>query len=415
MIRAIIFDFGGVLMRTVNPVSRHDLEQRFGLPPGGASKLVFGSPLWDEAQLGRISSAEFWADVSQRLGLNTEELAEFRQAFWAGDRLDEELVALIRHLRDTGYHTALLSNAPAGLGQRLEQLGIAHALDVIVISGCQGLMKPDPAIFELTLARMGVGAEEAVFVDDFPANVAAAQQVGLHATRFRGLSPLRKWLQNLGVPVPDPVLTPLPDVRAVIFDWGGVIEALPDEAHFAEWERRLALESSTLRGILWGEVWHQLEVGAITNDDFMQHVADRLSLPDAEAALHFVREFYASDRFNPKVAAAARALRSRYKIALLTNTLPGQDKLIRERFGLDVYSEFDVYVNSAYVGLRKPDPAIFHLTLDQLGVAPQQAIFLDDSLRNVDSARELGIHIIQFLDPVTSLAELEALLGHPIG
>ncbi len=118
MIRAIIFDFGGVLMRTVNPVSRHDLEQRFELPPGGASKLVFGSPLWDEAQLGRISSAEFWADVSQRLGLNTEELAEFRQAFWAGDRLDEELVVLTRHLRDTGYHTALLSNAPTGLRQR---------------------------------------------------------------------------------------------------------------------------------------------------------------------------------------------------------------------------------------------------------------------------------------------------------
>jgi FMN phosphatase YigB (HAD superfamily) len=49
-----------------------------------------------------------------------------------------------------------------------------------------------------------------------------------------------------------------------------------------------------------------------------------------------------------------------------------------------------------------------------LGVGPQQAVFLDDSLRNVDSARELGIYTIQFVDPVTSLTELEALLGHPI-
>jgi epoxide hydrolase-like predicted phosphatase len=325
MIRAIIFDFGGVLMRTVNPVSRHDLEQRFGMPPGGASKLVFGSPLWDEAQLGRISSAEFWADVSQRLGLNTEELAEFRQAFWAGDRLDEELVVLIRHLRDTGYHTALLSNAPTGLRQRLEQLGIADAFDVIVISGCEGLMKPDSAIFELTLARMGVGAEEAVFVDDSRVNVAAAQQVGLHATRFRGLLPLRKWLQNLGAPIPDPVLAPLPDVRAIIFDWGGVMEALPDEAHFATWERRLALERGTLPGILWGEVWHQLSVGAVSNDDYIQYITNQLGLPDTEAAGRFVEEFYADDRFNPEVAAAVRALRGRYKIALLTNTLPGQD------------------------------------------------------------------------------------------
>ena len=77
-------------------------------------------------------------------------------------------------------------------------------------------------------------------------------------------------------------------------------------------------------------------------------------------------------------------------------------------------TEFDVYVNSAYVGLRKPDPAIFHLVLERLGVAPQQAVFLDDNLRNVDSARELGIHTVQFVDPETSLAELEALLGHPI-
>jgi len=247
-IRAVVFDFGGVLMRTVNPVPRHDLEQRFGLSPGGASKLVFGSPLWDETQLGRIHSAEFWADFGQRLGLNAGELAEFQQAFWAGDRLDEELVALIRYLRDAGYRTALLSNAPTGLRQHLEQLGIADAFDVIVTSGCEGLMKPDATIFELTLARMGVAAEEAIFVDDSRVNLAAARQVGLHATRFRGLSPLRKWLQNLGLPVPDPVLIPLPDVRAVIFDWGGVIEALPDEAHITEWERRLALDPGTLPG-----------------------------------------------------------------------------------------------------------------------------------------------------------------------
>jgi putative hydrolase of the HAD superfamily len=415
MIRAIIFDYGSVLMRTVTPLPRRELEQRFGLPPGGVDKLMSKGPLLDDVQLGRISSAEFWAVVGQRLGLNAEELAEFRQAFWAGDRLDEELVSLIRHLHDVGYRTGLLSNAPAGLHERVQQLGIADAFDVIVISGCEGLMKPDPAIFELTLARMGVAAEEAIFVDDFRVNVAAAQQVGFHATRFRGLAPLRKWLQDLGVPVPHPVLTPLPDVRAVIFDWGGVIQALPDEAHFAEWERRLALEPGTLLKVLWGEVWHKLEVGAITNHDFRQYVADQLGLPDAEAALCFLDEFYADSQLNPEVAAAPRALRGRYKIALLTNTLPGQDNLIRKWFGLDVYSEFDVYINSANVGLRKPDPAIFHLTLDQLGVAPQQAIFLDDSLRNVDSARELGIHTIQFVEPAMSVADLEALLGHPIG
>jgi epoxide hydrolase-like predicted phosphatase len=415
VIRAIIFDYGGVLVRTVNPVPRRELERRFGMPPGGASKAVLESSRWDEVQLGRISTAEFWADVGQRLGLNAGELAEFRRAFWAGDRLDEELVTFIRNLRAEGYRTVLLSNAPTGLRQHLEQLGIADAFDALVISGCEGLMKPAPAIFELALARVGVAAEEAVFVDDFRVNVVAAWQVGLHATSFRGLSPLRKWLQDLGVPVPDPVLAPLPDVRALIFDWGGVMEGSPDEAHVAGWERRLALGPGTLPEVLWGETWRQLSVGVITNDDYVQRVAARLGLPDVDTAGRFLEEFYAASGFiNSEVSAAVRFLRDRYKVALLTNASPGQDDRIREQFGLDVYAEFDVYVNSAYVGLRKPDPAIFRLTLDQLGVTPQQAVFLDDELRNVDSARELGIHTIQFVTPGTSLAELEALLGHPV-
>jgi len=162
--------------------------------------------------------------------------------------------------------------------------------------------------------------------------------------------------------------------------------------------------------VLWGKMWRKLEIGEITNDDFARHVADRLNLPDAEAAVGFMREFYSRDWFNPEVAAAARALRGSYRVAVLSNAWPGQDELVHEHFGVDVHTEFDVYVNSAYVGLRKPDPAIFYLTLERLGVAPQQAIFLDDSLRNVDSARELGIHTVQFVDPQTSLGELERLL-----
>jgi HAD superfamily hydrolase (TIGR01509 family) len=413
-VQALIFDYGGVLMRTADPAPRQELEQLFGLPPGGASRLVFGSPRWDEAQLGRIDSVEFWADVGQRLGLDAGKLEEFRRAFWAGDRLDEELIALIRYLRDAGYHTALLSNNPASLRQRVQELGIDDAFGVVVISGCEGLMKPDPAIFEWTLARVGVPAERAVFVDDSQVHVAAARQVGLQATRFRGLAPLRKWLRGLGVPLPERILAPLPDVRALIFDWGGVVEGLPDEARIADLGRRLALAPGALSEVLWGELWRQLSTGAIAKGDYVQGVAARLGLPDAETARRLLEELYGGDRFNPAVVAAARALRDRYKVALLTNASPGQDERILEQFGIDVHTEFDAYVNSAYVGLRKPDPAIFRLALDRLDVAPQQAVLLDDMLRNVDSARELGIHTVQFFDPDASLAELEALLAHPV-
>jgi len=425
-IRTVIFDFGGVLMRTVTRAPRLELEQRFGLEPGGADEAVFGSPLWDNVQLGRLSNAEFWADAGRRLGLgageSTEFRDEFREAFWSGDRLDGELVALIRHLRGEGYRTALLSNAPADLRLLLDELGIADAFDVTIISGCEGLMKPDPAIFELALARLDVRADEAVFVDDFRVNVAAARQVGLHAIRFRGLSPLRKRLRELGGRVPDPALEPLPNVRAVIFDWGGVIEELTGDAHLAAWEQRLALEPGMLMRVMWGQAWRQLSAGAISEDEYAARVAERLGLPDlkvaslpfssrAEAGRRFMAEFYTGDRFYRPVAAAIRALRGRYRLALLSNAPPGQADRVREQFGFDIHAEFDLYVNSALVGLRKPDPAIFHLTLERLGVEPGQAVFVDDMIYNVDAARELGIHTIQFVDPETSLGELESLLG----
>ncbi|MEA3340477.1 MAG: HAD family phosphatase [Chloroflexota bacterium] len=424
-IRAVIFDFGGVLMRTVTRAPRRELEQRLGLESGGADEAVFGSPLWDDVQLGRLSNAEFWADVGRRLGLDTGKSAEFsaafREAFWSGDRLDEELMTLIHHLHDAGYRTALLSNAPADLRFILDELGIADAFDVTVISGCEGLMKPDPAIFELALARLDVRADEAVFVDDFRVNVAAARQAGLHAVRFRGLAPLRQRLRELDIPAPDPALEPLPDVRAVIFDWGGVIEELTGDAHLTEWEQRLALEPGMLMCVLWGQAWRQLSVGAISEDEYAARVAERLGLSDlkvaslpfssrAEAGRRFVAEFYSGDRFYRPVAAAVRALRGRYRLALLSNASPGQAGRVREQFGFDIHAEFDVYVNSALVGLRKPDPAIFYLTLEQLDVEPGQALLVDDMIYNVDGARELGIHTIQFVDPATSLAELEALL-----
>jgi putative hydrolase of the HAD superfamily len=200
------------------------------------------------------------------------------------------------------------------------------------------------------------------------------------------------------------------EIRAIIFDWGGVMQPLPSESYVREWEERLALAPGALPDALWGTLWNQLEVGAITNDEYIQGVADRLGFLSAEAADHFTDQFYAVVQIDPAVVTAVRALRGRYKVALLTNAWPGADEVIREKHGLDVHAEFDVYINSADVGLAKPDPAIFRLMLERLGVAPQEAVFLDDSLRNVEAARALGIRAIHVADPAAALAELEALL-----
>jgi HAD superfamily hydrolase (TIGR01509 family) len=409
-INAVLFDYGGVLMRTVDPRPRRELDRRFGLEPYGVDRLVFGHSLWDQAQLGIINSDAIWADIGRQLGLDPDGLRSFRELFWAGDRLDTELVALMGDLKTAGYRIGLLSNNPVSLRQRVDQL-FPGVFDAIVVSGCEGVMKPDPRIFELALGRLDLQASEVVFVDDYPRNVVAARQSGLAAVHFRGLAPLRRELRELGLPVPEPALEPLTDVRAVIFDWGGVVERLPDEAHFARWEQRLGLEPHTLRSVLWGQEYRLLEVGQITAQEFARSVADHLSLPGAVAADSFIKEFYTNDWLNEATLTAVRGLRERYRVGLLSNAFPGQDGWIRELYGIDLDAEFDVYINSACVGLRKPDPAIFELALSRLGVEPGQAIFLDDGIRNVDAAREVGINTVQFVDPATSLPELEALLG----
>jgi len=413
-IKAVIVDLGDVLIRSGGSSARYETERRLGLESDEVYKAVYENPLWRDVHSGRISSAEFWANVGRQLGLSVEQSGEFHQVFTGSYRLDEEMIALIRYLRGEGYRTALLSNAPSDTGQLVDRMGIGDAFDVIVISGCEGVIKPDLAIYELTLERLGVAAEEAVFVDDSREYVAAARQVGIRAVRFRGLAPLRQWLRGLGLSVPDPVLSPLPDIQAIIFDWGGVLEALPGDAHIAKWEQRLTLESGALMRVFWGKVWRQLSTGAIAMKDYVAHIVEQLGFPDAEAGWRFLAEFYAGDRFYPQMANAVRGLQSRYQVALLSNASPNQASRVRESFGFDIDAEFDVYVNSALVGLRKPDPTIFELTLEQLGIAPQQAIFLDDLVHNVDAARELGIHTVQVVDPETSLAELEALLGHPV-
>ena len=184
-IRAVIFDLGGVLLRTEDPSPRRELAARLGLTREQIYYHVFDSPSARQATLGQITSDEHWESIRQGLGLTSQDFPSVRQAFWSGDRLDTELVETIRSLRPR-YKTALLSNAWGDMRQVLtERWKIADAFDELVISAEVGIAKPDPRIYRLTLERLGVPAGEAVFVDDFIENIEAARVLGLHGVHFR--------------------------------------------------------------------------------------------------------------------------------------------------------------------------------------------------------------------------------------
>lgn len=175
---------GGVIVRTEDRAGREAWEERLDLPAGRLDYEVFESPESRRASVGEATADEVWRGVAERYGLNSEERAQLEQDFCVGDLVDEGLVEVIRALRPQ-YRTALLSNAWPDVREVIEnQWRFADAFEEIVISAEVGLAKPNPEIYQLTLRRLQVEPEQAVFIDDFEENVAEARALGLHAIQF---------------------------------------------------------------------------------------------------------------------------------------------------------------------------------------------------------------------------------------
>jgi len=185
MIKAFIFDFGGVLARTEDYTPRHAWDERLGLPTGSVERAVHHSDIWIQAQLGRISPRVYWNGVAELLYMRKDDIDELRRDFFSGDRLNHKLVALIRDLRDKRYPVALLSNESLQLESRLREYGIHDLFDHILISAQIGMMKPDPTVYRVALHTAGAAPHETVFIDDSLVNVRGAQPLGIHTILFR--------------------------------------------------------------------------------------------------------------------------------------------------------------------------------------------------------------------------------------
>jgi epoxide hydrolase-like predicted phosphatase len=184
-IQTIIWDLGGVLLRTEDRQPRAQLAREFKLTYADIDRLVFNSPSARQASRGEITASQHWQNLCEICSWPEDRLPELQARFWGGDRLDPELIEFIRSLKPT-YTTALLSNNWSDLRQALTtQWQIADAFDEIIISAEVGLVKPDPRIFRLTAAKLGVTPEQALFVDDFIENVQAAQAEGWQAVHFQ--------------------------------------------------------------------------------------------------------------------------------------------------------------------------------------------------------------------------------------
>jgi len=207
-IEAIIVDFGGVLVPFSQMESVKEQEARLGLQPGNLAETLWQSPDWRLAEVGAITDEEYWRRIGTQLGLHTPEaIRGFAESLFRDAKTDRRMADLVRWLRGQ-YRTGLLSNASDVLPQLLgERYGLDGLFDVEVISALVGLAKPDPAIYQLALERLGTAPEATVFVDDYEPNVAAAAELGIRAIHFVGYEALIPVLQEQGVILP-PNTTP---------------------------------------------------------------------------------------------------------------------------------------------------------------------------------------------------------------
>lgn len=197
VIKAIIFDLGGVLLRTADFSPRDHLAARLGMNRRDLESFIFGGESGEKAQRGEISVAEHWENLRQKLNCSTEDIRSLIDEFFARDELDQALIEYIRELHQT-YKIALLSNAWDDMRKVIiETWHLDDVFDIMVISSEVGIVKPDPRIFHLTLTKLGVEPDQAILVDDMSRNVAGAQAVGMQAIHFQGTPQMKAKLEQL--------------------------------------------------------------------------------------------------------------------------------------------------------------------------------------------------------------------------
>ena len=207
--------------------------------------------------------------------------------------------------------------------------------------------------------------------------------------------------------------------KAVLWDFGGVITSSPFEA-FNRFEADNGLPPDFIRGINATNpetnAWAQLESSQVSVDEF-----DDLFAEEAKAKGHEVRgkqvlELLSGD-IRPEMVSALEKIKQDHAIGCITNNVntgegPGMARSEKKASAIaEIMSKFEIVIESSKVGIRKPNPAIYELACEEMGISPEQAVYLDDLGINLKPARALGMTTIKVLNADQALDELEGHLS----
>ncbi|HEY4723290.1 MAG TPA: HAD family phosphatase [Anaerolineae bacterium] len=182
-------------------------------------------------------------------------------------------------------------------------------------------------------------------------------------------------------------------IRAIIFDVGGVFARTENVNGRRKWEQRLGLAEDTLAMTVWtSEISRQGEIGQATLEEIWRGIGQLFELNAAEVK-ELQADFWSGGTWDDGLTEFVRSLKPRYKTGVISNAWPEAREFVESHTGS---ATFDAILFSAEEGVAKPNRVIFERALARLGVAPDEAIFINDVAENIEAACTIGLHGIQF-------------------
>ncbi len=199
-------------------------------------------------------------------------------------------------------------------------------------------------------------------------------------------------------------------VEAIFFDFGGVLQTHMDGIDHKVIEARLGLPEKTLMRILYRDSrYMEYQVAGCTREEWLDSIWKAANEHAGDKAGAVMQAWQEADHpLNQDVMGLARRLQGRYKLGIISNTIPGMEERIRERFP-ELIELFDVRIGSGDLGVAKPDPAIFLQATREAGVAPERSVFTDDAHPYAEAAKGLGMHGFHFTGYEQFVADLHSI------
>ena len=183
MIKAIIWDMGGVLISEDNSKLRSAWEKRLHLSPNELMRVVFHHPLAPKLFTGEEHPDKMWQQIGEQFNLSAEDTKQLSIDFWGKPNWHKDVIDYITSLKEQ-YKLAVLSDAWITTRETVKERINNDLFDIIMFSAEERLRKPGPEIFQHMLSQLDVKPNEAIFVDDRLVNVEGAQKVGIHSTLY---------------------------------------------------------------------------------------------------------------------------------------------------------------------------------------------------------------------------------------